>query len=154
MSPIYDAVLLREILSTWATTGLYARYGHPVYLVGSALETQNFYGLRDIDIVVVLPDDEFEKRFGKDWEYTQGGCSRAMSRWAREVGKLSAQAARTYPFNFDLKVQSESWMKARHADKPRLRIDRAEYPETADVEATQEPVREVPVDASGFDGDR
>jgi hypothetical protein len=119
--------LLADILSGFGND-LFARYGHPAYLVGSGLETRtidDIWKLRDVDIVCVLPDDEFFNRFGADWLHVKGGLSTAI-RWVTEVGKMARQAARCMSnLNVDFKVQSESWAKARHDGKPRLRIDRA-----------------------------
>lgn len=119
--------LLADLLAGFGND-LFARYGHPAYLVGSGLEStdiDSIWRLRDVDIVCVLPDDEFANRFGADWQHVQGGLSTA-ARWVAECGKMSRQFARSMSsMNVDFKVQSESWAAARHADRPRLRIDRA-----------------------------
>jgi hypothetical protein len=125
--PIEPGRLLASILCGFGSD-LYARYGHPAYLVGSGLQSTDIHSiwqLRDVDIVCVLPDDEFFNRFGADWQHVQGGLSTAR-RWLAECGKMGRQAAGSLSnMNVDFKVQSESWTQARHAGKPRLRIDRA-----------------------------
>lgn len=116
-----DTDLLCLVLHDWALS-LVARYGHPVYLVGSALQTEDYFSLRDIDVVIVLPDDEFANRFGGDWLAVQGNAPGA--RWAAEVAKLAQYAGKHFRnMNFDIKVQSQTWADARHAGKPRRRID-------------------------------
>jgi hypothetical protein len=121
--------ILRDVLCPFAT-GMAARYGHPVYLVGSALSVVAYdevWKLRDVDMVCVLPDEEFFNRFGGSWQATQGGLT-ASGRWAAEVGKMSRQASRQLSnMNVDLKIMSEDWQQVRHAGKPRLRIDRADF---------------------------
>lgn len=128
----FDDKLLCEILEPWAHE-MVARYGHPVYLVGSAIGTQNFYALRDVDVVCILPDDEFANRFGANWTSIPG-YGKPSARWAAEVGKISAQAAKQYTaINIDLKVQSEAWAEARHKGKPRMRIDGCDFGVVAHV---------------------
>lgn len=133
MSEINEGLdMLRSVLAPFFT-GYAARYGHPVYLVGSALRIQSYdevWKLRDIDISIVLPDEEFRSRFGGDWPATEG-WGEPSSRWAAECGKLARQATQHFQdMNFDIKVMSESWQKARSANKPRLRIDHAGFGET------------------------
>lgn len=130
MTPGHALQILADVLRPWATS-IAARYGHPVYLVGSALDASgDDYAalrdsLRDVDVVCVLPDAEFANRFGGSWVY-MGGFGEPAGRWAAEVGKLSRNAAQHLSnINIDFKVQSEEWVAARHAGQPRLRIDSA-----------------------------
>jgi len=122
---------LPQLLEHFANT-LVARYGHPVYLVGSALDTDDPYSCRDIDIVVVLPDEEFFNRFGAHWTYTQtiqDAGSAPAHRWTKECGKLARSSACTFNrLNIDFKVQSQEWVNARHKNRPRLRLDRIDLP--------------------------
>lgn len=111
---------LAQYLRGWANQ-IAARFGHPIYLVGSALTEDR---PRDVDIVCVLPDDEFRNRYGGDYvEVTRLGPvpdGSPQHRWCADVGKLSRQACRYHPTaNVDFKVQDESG--APKAE--RLRID-------------------------------
>ncbi len=114
------ATWLKDYLRGWANQ-IVARYGHPVYLVGSALAEQE---TRDVDVVCILPDDEFRNRFGGSYTETtrlgpvpDGG---PQSRWCAEVAKFARQGCRYHPgANIDFKVQDMSG--APNAE--RLRID-------------------------------
>jgi len=75
-------------------TKLAGRYGHPVYLCGSALIDHNEFP-RDWDVRMMLPDDEFAAHFGSaesplaEYEETlapgeQGDVDRAEGRGANE----------------------------------------------------------------------
>lgn len=127
-SPQPAALWLKDYLRGWANQ-IAARYGHPVYLVGSALTEEH---PRDVDVVCILPDDEFFARFGCDWTATNllgsiGGVDvEHGSRWYAEVAKLSRYATKVHGngrTNIDFKVQSTSWQLAREAGKRMLRID-------------------------------
>lgn len=115
-----------QLLEGWANQ-LFARYGHPVYLVGSALEQEN---PRDVDVICVLPDDEFENRFGPWRECERFGPDQTpgSKRWCAEVGKLSREATAKHPsVNIDFKVRAAgAWWNQREDHKPKLRIDTVE----------------------------
>ncbi len=93
---------------------LAARYGAPVYLVGSALTKEK---ATDIDIRVVLPDAEWEARFG----VPARGFYDFTDRYVAEVGKQSKYLVGQHAANVDLQVQPES-VAMRWADKPRRLI--------------------------------
>lgn len=123
--PETEAVsILRQRFRAWANS-IAARYGHPVYLVGSALRAvtlDDVYKLRDVDIVCILPDDEFRNRFGCHWTWACNGDDEpGANRWTAEVGKLSRRAAQCMRnVNVDFKVQSEEWVEQpEHAGKSR-----------------------------------
>lgn len=116
---------LLQLLEPFANS-VVARYGHPVYLVGSAIDALDAYALRDVDVVCVLPDAEFVARFGGHWTHAQSPLPDPVSsRWAAEVGKLSRQSG-LRNINLDFKVQCDEWVEHRHKGKPRVRIDRCE----------------------------
>lgn len=46
----------------WACRPITAAFGHPIYLVGSALRTTAY---RDVDLRLILPDDEAEPFAGR-----------------------------------------------------------------------------------------
>ena len=133
-------------LENWANQ-IAARYGHPVYLVGSAIEQGA--NARDVDIVVILPTDEFMGRFGGKWMAMYDlttPWNDEEKRLATEIGKMSATAARLTGLNIDMKVQSvkEIYMYRmnkkkeaagdpnphdRFLDRPRVRLDTLDLPE-------------------------
>lgn len=122
--------ILRQRFRAWANS-VAARYGHPVYLVGSALRAvtlEDVYKLRDVDIVCILPDDEFAARFCH-WTWACNGDDKlGANRWAAEVGKLSRRASMDMRnVNVDFKVQSQEWAEHQHAGQPRVRIDTAAF---------------------------
>lgn len=132
-----DKPFIVSVLGDFATSTA-ARYGHPVYLVGSAVDTVDLpyeqqcaavWALRDVDVVCILPDEEFANRFGGSWEAAQSDLAPGR-RWAAEVGKISRSAARELSnLNLDFKVQSDGWTRARHQDKRRVRIDAVDFGE-------------------------
>jgi len=111
-----------QYLAGWANQ-IAARYGHPVYLVGSALVEEK---PRDVDIVVILPDEEFTNRFGP-WPETQmlgPIVTEGAKRWAAECGKLARWVTKYHPaVNVDFKVESDDWAALKYTGKPKLRID-------------------------------
>ena len=80
-----DSFIVRCKLQNWAQT-VRARFGLPVYLVGSVLSDNKWP--RDVDVRVIMPDDHFEARFGKD-------PIESKWRWGQEMGKLNFWAATT-----------------------------------------------------------
>ncbi len=113
---------LAQYLECWANQ-VAARYGFPVYIVGSALTDAD---PRDVDIVCILPDEHFANRFGPadpdGWvtEYMKVGDT--QRRWAREVAKFSRECTIIHrAINVDFKVQPQ--MVADGFDGQRVRID-------------------------------
>lgn len=118
--------ILQQRFRAWANS-VAARYGHPVYLVGSALNAmtlEDVYKLRDVDIVCILPDTEFTNRFAHWTWCCNGDDEPGSNRWTAEVGKLSRRASKDMRnVNIDFKVQSEEWAETAHKAQPRLRLD-------------------------------
>jgi len=120
---------LAKTLGGWANQ-IAGRYGFAVYLVGSALTTED---PRDVDIRAVLTDAAFFARFGikpllalhEAWKPEQ---SEGTRRLYEEQAKISRGAAEVFHLNIDFQVQSETWATIFH-DRPRRRID------TLDLEA-------------------
>lgn len=117
-----DNVFLRG----WARQ-IAARFGHPVWLVGSATSEEN---PRDVDVRVVLPDDEFEARYGPVdtwhlwlWNSVGGTPTDMAANWGRDVAKLSRSACLYVRLNIDFQVIPLSEQTKNHADKPRVRLD-------------------------------
>src|SRR4051812_25707708 len=85
-----------QLLRGWANQ-IAARYGHPVYIIGSALFEER---PRDVDVVCILPDKEFRNRFdGWGAIITLGArpSTPGAARWFAEVAKLSRRAAEFHP---------------------------------------------------------
>jgi hypothetical protein len=127
---------LSPVLQGWANQ-MAARFGAPVYLVGSSLtEVQP----RDVDIVIILPLDDFVARYGNspDWKWhtLEPGWDDGSLRWAADVAKLGAFCSRVHKLNVDLKITPPvDW----HKGKPRLRLDRvAEIPDAPGGEPCSE----------------
>jgi hypothetical protein len=102
-------------LKTWADR-MFARYGHPVYLVGSSLTG----GGNDVDVRIILPNHEFESRFP------------GRKGWAMEVGKQGIHAALFARMNIDFQIQNRDEALEYIANQikyPLYRLDSNEYPE-------------------------
>lgn len=113
MSGPMDPFVVRCKLQQWALQ-VRARFGFPVYLVGSVLGGNEWP--RDIDVRVVMPDDHFEARFGDQ------NTERGKWRWAQEMGKLNWWAAHYGHLPVDFQVMRKS--EARHyRNRPRKRLD-------------------------------
>jgi hypothetical protein len=135
---LLDAETLRLCLRGWANQ-MVARFGAPVWLVGSALTDPN---ARDIDVRIVLPDDEFAARYGDVIDWINEGWSAewgdGRKRWGVDMAKLARDVVliggralhaigrnplnKMHGFNVDLQVQPESLART-FADKPRERLD-------------------------------
>lgn len=117
-----------EKLRPWANM-IAARFGAPVYLVGSALDQGS--DARDVDVVVVLPSDEFYARYPGAANYQSTGHAWRPGdiRWGNDCAKLGAYAGRATGFNVDFKVQA-SWEEdhERIRGKQKRRLDQLEVP--------------------------
>lgn len=95
------------------------RYGHPIYLVGSAIEEGA--NARDVDLVCIIPHREYTARFGpipnRLKPYTP-----EQSRIAAELGKMSSQGSELTGLHLDLKIQSDAEAN-NHLGRPRVRLD-------------------------------
>lgn len=114
---------LSRRLEGWANQ-LVTRFGHPAYLVGSALEKGE--DARDVDVIVILPDEEFWGRYGSHWghERMTPDWPEVSLQYAADMGKLASYAAKEYKVNVDLKVEPVCLVTARYHGKPRLRLDK------------------------------
>lgn len=112
---------LAVVLEGWANQTA-ARFCAPVYLVGSALvETHP----RDVDLVIILPLEDFVARYGDPtewrWQSLMPEWSDGSLRWAADVAKLGGFCSRVHKLNIDLKIQPRNnW----HAGKARMRLDK------------------------------
>ena len=125
--PIERAVVLAAI-GGWANQ-IAARYGAPVWLVGSALDHEDLRDVRDVDVRVVLPDAAFEARFDvavEAWaRETWSTWSIGSRRWGAEMGKLSrGWMAQFHRLGVGLDFQVHPIFVARAFwEKPRRRLD-------------------------------
>jgi hypothetical protein len=105
--------------------GLAGYYGQPVWLVGSVLLPSNSRP-RDWDIRVVLPNEDFEMRFGALGEWAHDGLTgkwhEARWRWADENVKRSREAWRTLRLPVDFQTMPVVSASAYRADM-RFRLD-------------------------------
>lgn len=89
---------------------VWAAFGHPPYLVGSALlgnRTPN-----DIDVRLILPDDQYEQMFGDpDRTHSNG-------KWVSMVLAYSALGKAMTGLPIDFQIQSQSKANAEN-DGPR-----------------------------------
>lgn len=134
----FDAETLRLVLRGWANM-MAARFGAPVWLVGSALTDPN---ARDIDVRIVLSDEAFEARYGDLHDFAREGWSPAWGpgrrRWGEDMAKLGRDALlnggrmlwtigreplnKLGGLNLDFQVEAETFARA-YRDKPRERLD-------------------------------
>jgi hypothetical protein len=107
----------------WANM-MYARYGHPVYLIGSALEKED---PNDIDILIILPDEQYKANFG-DFNWTKiphMSWHNKSKDWAKECGKQAAYVAKNCGILIDFKIKPKS-ESDKFFNRPMLRIDQCE----------------------------
>ena len=95
-----------EHLYGWATQ-MAARYGHPVFLTGSALSVPS---PRDWDVRCVLPDDEFSARYGIDLNVYDASIwlprrYPQLLAYFSDMAKLSRSAVMGTMLNIDFQVQ-------------------------------------------------
>ena len=84
-------------------------FGHVPYQVGSSLTTK---GWRDVDVRLILPDDEFTDRFGKDVDNQTNPRLAAITLAFATLGK----AMTGLPIDFQ--IQSQTWAN-KHCPGPR-----------------------------------
>ena len=119
-----DPELWRRLVArAWWLSARY--YGAPVYLVGSAVTSDD---PRDHDLVVILPDDLFVCCYGdrgethalNQWRYGPSLPDRAeppaiWRRWARDVARQGANLTAEFHTAVDFKVQCETFAAALDA---------------------------------------
>jgi hypothetical protein len=109
---------LAKALRRWANE-IAKRYDSPVYLVGSALTKPN---PRDVDVIVILSDEAFFKRYGCNWFEAVEKTGTNWVKWNDEM--IEVFHAFTIPsILLDFKVESISWSDILHPTKPAIRID-------------------------------
>lgn len=104
---------ITSALRAWADC-LAARFSAPVLLVGSAVTCDD---PRDVDIRVILPDDQFEFRYGtsvEEWLHSRPGPL-----WVRDVAKLNEDGVHRLRVNLDLQIVPAS-EASEHIGRPRI----------------------------------
>lgn len=113
--PFDKLVIMANDLATY--------YFSPVYLVGSALKHKLY---NDVDIVVVLSDENFERRYGsvEDFVKERNQANKIIVRrkWAEDCFKRWKDLCDETGLNIDFKTQPRSLSK-EHFGKPFLRLD-------------------------------
>lgn len=98
-------------------------YYSPVYLVGSALARKDY---NDVDVVVVMTDENFQRRYGSLTDYfrenNENIPTNVRQKWAVDCYKRWEMICDFTGLNIDFKTQSKS-ISMRHKDKPYLRLD-------------------------------
>ncbi len=90
-------------LQFWAPW-IAARFGSPVYLVGSAVKRP--MAARDVDVWVILEDSQFKARYDQTKaEWDRLPCQR----WIDDVAKIGHATAFNYRINLDFKVVPASF---------------------------------------------
>jgi len=114
-------------------------YGHPVYLVGSAIDKEF---PRDVDLVIELPDKEFVTRYAwnvkgfndtikvteiiNNWinSVVHGiNCDDVVWNWGQDCSKKSLQAIEFCQYNIDFKVHPVSYCKQFFDTNPKKKVD-------------------------------
>jgi hypothetical protein len=114
-----------NLVARWANI-MAGRYRHPVYLVGSQLHSEK---PRDIDLVCVIPDEEFKARYGCDdvekWvnDYKSGMYDDSIWDWCADVSNQALHGMRFCRMQIDFKVIPASYDKIDYTGKPKVRID-------------------------------
>lgn len=115
---------LIHLLRRWGNI-VYAHYGVPVYLCGSALKP-DAADPRDWDIRIRLSATSFLIRYGspEEWENEgkTGFWSRTRWRWVDDCRKQSARGAKYTGLNIDFEVHPPSFWR-RYSGEARLRLD-------------------------------
>lgn len=104
---------------------LAARYGGPVYLVGSSISSDS---PRDYDIRVVVSEYDLTRLFGpgsNTHKLEPGGrvipSAREMAMLVEQL-KVSRRLSRYFGRNIDFQIELPEYA-AKRADKPRFRLD-------------------------------
>lgn len=115
-------------LVRWANS-IRVFYGHPVYLVGSQLTKEN---PRDVDVCCILPDDEFELRYGPVDQWIDEGCSGLYTNlrwnWGDDVVKKCMHGRKETKLEIDFKVipqkfDIEQYGMGKEKFFPKLKLD-------------------------------
>ncbi len=116
------SVFLKDYLSPWATW-VAARFGRPVYLVGSSLVLPM---PRDVDVRCVVSTEEFTARYGdpEAWSKAQWwpNTNDGSLLYAADMWEITREVSLKLQLNLDFQVQPP--LEARRYKLPRIRIDK------------------------------
>jgi hypothetical protein len=90
---------------------VWAAFGEPPYLVGSALQGKQW---RDVDVRLILPDQQYEAMFGNPDDLSQLTCGK----WVSMCLAYSALGKQMTGLPIDFQIQQQSWANTHH-DGPR-----------------------------------
>jgi hypothetical protein len=96
-------------------------FGHTPYQVGSSLETKAW---RDVDVRLILPDNEFEARFGKIQSCQVNTKLAAVTLAFAALGKEMTGL----PIDFQIQSQSHANEKYPGKRSALLQVNEAPYP--------------------------
>ena len=115
-------------------------YGHPVYLVGSQLTSET---PRDVDLICIIPDEEFKMRWFPDWWTGSDDPKEAIEKfylgihtgihkeehwhWYQDMKKQSLFGMKGAHLPIDFKIQAESYSVSHYIDSPKKRLDTRPY---------------------------
>jgi len=87
----------------------YGEAGYGCYLVGSALERPDW---RDVDVVFIMGDDQFQKEFPA--AEIRGGAFQLDAKWMLNSISLSMWLREQTGLPIDFKMQPQTWANDRH----------------------------------------
>ena len=100
-------------------------YGHSVYLVGSQLTDKP--NPRDVDIVCIIPDIEFEYRYGSVFDWIEEGDTGQWTDvrwiWSRDCVQRWREGCIYTKMNLDFKVLPRSYHDQIYLNKPIYQLD-------------------------------
>jgi len=115
-------------------------YGHPVYLVGSQLTSGE---PKDVDVVCIIPDDEFKLRWFPDWWMGEGMIKEEIEKfylgihtgihteehwnWYADMCKKTLFGIKPTNLPIDFKVQAQSYADSHYKNRPKIRLDTRTY---------------------------
>jgi hypothetical protein len=119
-------------------------YGHPVYLVGSQLTSDN---PRDVDVVCIMSDEDFKMRWFPDAAPASNNEAGALQElidrfylgihtgihrdehwyYYSDMVKKSLFGTKATYLPIDFKVEAKSYADTHYKDKPILRLDTRPY---------------------------
>lgn len=111
------------LLKKWSSI-ISKQYNSQVYLVGSACIKDDY---RDVDIVCVISDENFESKYMNvdDWisEGKTGLWSDNRWKWSNECIKIWGECCKQTMLNIDFKIIPEKYHMAESKDNPIYKLN-------------------------------
>jgi len=82
-------------------------FGHVPYQVGSSLKTKQW---RDVDVRLILPDEEFEERFGRNHS------AETNAKLAAVTLAFAALGQQMTGLPIDFQIQPQTWANEKYPD--------------------------------------